>query len=145
MGPIHDHEGARSHQAACPFSAVSAGLYFAFDVLQFRAGTRFFLSGRSIVFGIALLSIPHATFSLHHAQAINILQDDFACDIIKIGTLVRSKERFVKRRQRLIGPNGSTLKVCCLGLIFACHVIQMDAIRFLTRISIIVTMLSLLS
>ncbi|KAI1445377.1 eukaryotic type KH-domain (KH-domain type I) [Annulohypoxylon stygium] len=43
-------------------------------------------------------------------QALKILQDDMACDIIKIRNLVRNKDKFVKRRQRILGPEGQTLK-----------------------------------
>ncbi|KAF3778641.1 KRR1 small subunit processome component-like protein [Nymphaea thermarum] len=43
-------------------------------------------------------------------SAIKILDDEMQCDIIQIGNIIRNKERFHRRRQRLLGSNNTTLR-----------------------------------
>lgn len=58
--------------------------------------------------------------SVDLTNASKVLQDGMACDIIKIGNILRNRERFIKRRMRLVGPNGNTLKA--IELLTQCHV-----------------------
>lgn len=49
------------------------------------------------------------------------VQDDVSCDVIKLNGFVSKRERFVRRRARLIGPAGATLKA--IELLTGCYVL----------------------
>lgn len=59
--------------------------------------------------------------SVPYEQAIRVLDDEVSCEIIKIKYLVRNREKFLKRRNRLIGPGGCTLK--SIELLTNCYVL----------------------
>lgn len=55
------------------------------------------------------------------AQAQKIFTPGVTCDIIKIGLQSQNRKRFVKRRDRLIGPQGQTLKA--IEILTGCYVL----------------------
>jgi len=58
--------------------------------------------------------------SVPYEHAVKCFDDENAVEVVKIKGLVRNMERFAKRRQRLIGPEGQTLK--CVEYLTGCYI-----------------------
>ena len=66
-------------------------------------------------------SHPFFWVKLATQQTERIVRTTTVTAVDQIGGMVRNKERFVKRRARLVGPDGSTLKA--LELLTGCYVL----------------------
>lgn len=58
--------------------------------------------------------------SVPYEVCLKLLDENIYCDLIKIKNLVPNKEKFIKRRQRLIGPDGQTIKA--LEILTDCYI-----------------------
>ena len=69
------------------------------------------------------------TFSFHPVddniqklqRPVRILEGGLARDIIKVGNIIRNKDRFVKCLQHILEPGGSTLKA--IELLTQCYIL----------------------
>ena len=97
----------------------------------FVAQVFYFIFSNKLVFEIQISSkIRISSFSANkyfknlrsvpYEQAVKCFDDENAVEIIKIKGIVRNGDKFVKRRQRLVGPDGQTLK--CLEFLTDCTI-----------------------
>lgn len=73
----------------------------------------------AVILGRDVLLLMARGMAFEHAR--KLLEPNYTYDIIKIKSFTRKYETFMNRRQRLLGPNGATLKA--LELLTDCHIL----------------------